>query len=224
MVIKRETREQARQLRAQGTPIIDIAKQLGVSKDTISDWTHDIELTPAQIEALKAKNHRSANQLIGAKAIKLKAREQRQKWQEAGRTKARENRLLHRIGCLLYWAEGAKRRNTIIFVNTDPEMMRLFMRFLREELRLDDEKVTLYLQCYTLVISEQEKIQQYWLDTLGLKTANLGTVYVKKANAQGQNKYPNGICTITVSSTELTMHIYGAIQEYVGFERPEWLF
>jgi predicted transcriptional regulator len=224
MVIKRETREQARQLRAEGIPVIEIARQLGVSKDAVSDWTTDIELTHEQIELLRKNNPRSANQLIGAKANKEKALAKRKEWQEAGKAKAREGHLLHKMGCILYWGEGAKQRNNIHFANTDPEMMRLFIRFLRDELHVTDEKMTLYVQCYSHDLEEQKQIQQYWLDTLELTTSNLGTVYVKKANARGQNKYPNGVCTITVSSTELTMHIYGAIQEYYGFDRPEWLF
>jgi predicted transcriptional regulator len=224
MVVKRETREQARQLRTEGIPVIEIAKQLGVSKDAVSDWTNDIELTPEQIENLQQYEHRTIAQLRGAKANKDKALAKRKEWQELGRKKAREGHLLHRMGCVLYWGEGAKQRNNIHFVNTDPEMLRLFIRFLRDELHVADEKITLYLQCYSLNISEQEKIQMYWLDILGLKTSCLGTVNVKKTNVRGQNKYPHGICTITVSSTEVAMHIYGAIQEYMGFDRPEWLF
>lgn len=36
---------------------------------------------------------------------------------------------LHLAGCMLYWAEGAKSRNTIEFANSDPNMVRLFCRF-----------------------------------------------------------------------------------------------
>lgn len=58
-VIKRETREHARQLRAQGVSVIQITEQLGVSKGSVSVWVRDIQLTIAQIETLKQNEHRT---------------------------------------------------------------------------------------------------------------------------------------------------------------------
>ena len=37
------------------------------------------------------------------------------------------------------------------------------------------------------------------------------------------NKLPYGTCRLSVHSTAIVQHIYGAIQEYAGFDRPEWL-
>ena len=38
-----------------------------------------------------------------------------------------------------------------------------------------------------------------------------------------KNRLPYGVCTLNVHSTELVQHIYGATQEYAGFEEPRWL-
>ena len=45
--------------------------------------------------------------------------------------------LLHQAGCMLYWAEGAKSRNSAKFANSDPPMMLLFRRFLTTALGVD---------------------------------------------------------------------------------------
>jgi hypothetical protein len=37
------------------------------------------------------------------------------------------------------------------------------------------------------------------------------------------NRLPYGTCRLTFHSTHAVQHIWGAIQEYGGFERPEWL-
>jgi hypothetical protein len=37
------------------------------------------------------------------------------------------------------------------------------------------------------------------------------------------NRLPYGTCRLMVHSTQVVQHIYGAIQEYGGFDRPEWL-
>jgi hypothetical protein len=38
-----------------------------------------------------------------------------------------------------------------------------------------------------------------------------------------RNTLPHGTCRLTVHSTVIVQHLYGAIQEYGGFDRPEWL-
>jgi hypothetical protein len=39
-----------------------------------------------------------------------------------------------------------------------------------------------------------------------------------------KNKLPYGVCALRVlRSTRIVQHIYGAIQEYAGFEEPRWL-
>ena len=38
-----------------------------------------------------------------------------------------------------------------------------------------------------------------------------------------KNKLPHGTGELIVTSTQIVQTIYGSIQEYGGFERPEWL-
>jgi hypothetical protein len=48
-------------------------------------------------------------------------------------------------------------------------------------------------------------------------------VYSKYSKKKRTNKLPYGTCTVTVHSSRIVQTIYGSIQEYGGFERPEWL-
>ena len=43
------------------------------------------------------------------------------------------------------------------------------------------------------------------------------------SNQRKRGRIPYGVCTVRVCSTRLVQHIYGAIQEYAGFEEPRWL-
>jgi hypothetical protein len=61
---------------------------------------------------------------------------------------------------MLYWAEGAKSRNTVKFVNSDPQMVWFFRRFLTEALAVDVDKIAMTLNVYTtngLTIEEIER-------------------------------------------------------------------
>jgi plasmid maintenance system antidote protein VapI len=216
-------REQARELRAQGVSIITIAKELGVSKGSVSAWVRDIELTPEQIQRLVKNQGNTSRQYIPA-MNRDKAYLKRQEWQNEGRMKARKGNLLHMTGCMLYWTEGAKRRNSIIFVNSDPDMMCLFIQFLREALFVSDDMMKLQIHCHTHDEIEKSRIADYWLNLLRLTHKNLNNIHTKASSQIAKNVLQNGVCALTINSTQLAMHIYGAIQEYAGFDRPEWLF
>jgi len=73
----------------------------------------------------------------------------------------------------------------------------------------------------------QREIEDFWLATAGLSRSSLtkSTVnrYSRASKRTRINRLPYGTCRLTFYSTRAAQHIYGAIQEYGGFERPEWL-
>ena len=48
-------------------------------------------------------------------------------------------------------------------------------------------------------------------------------VYSKYSKKARRNKLPYGTCRLRVFDTSIVQGIYGAIQEYAGFDREEWL-
>jgi hypothetical protein len=201
-----------------------LQKDWGFQKSSLSLWVGDIELTEEQIEKLKQNQRRYIAQHKGGRTNREKFRQRRIAYQEAGRAKAREHRPLHLIGCVLYWAEGAKDRNALYFVNSDPNMLLLFMRFLRDELLVTESDITIYIQCHAIDPMEIARLETYWIDLLCLPRTCLRKTHVKKGSDFRKTVLRNGVCGINVGSTELVQHIYGAIQEYGGFENPDWLF
>ncbi len=148
--MKPEKRKHARELRRQGWSIKEITDELGVAKSSVSTWTRDIELTTEQQEALhKRRSPSHRGQFNGAKAVAAKYREKRRRYQAEGRAKAREMDPLHLAGCMLYWAEGKKRKNTLAFTNSDAGMIAYFVdKFLRQCLGIADQDITIYLNAY----------------------------------------------------------------------------
>jgi hypothetical protein len=220
----------ARELRALGKPYRQIAAALGVSVSSVLAWTRDIQLTAAQAEANlrgprgplnpDAVRRRSAGRVAAARARRLA-------FQEEGRAAARRGDPLHQAGCMLYWAEGAKSRGTIKFTNSDSHMVVLFRRFLTDALNVEAEKVLMSLNVYTNNGLTIDAIERRWLDLLALPRRSLRkhTLNHRPTSSSGRaaNRLPYGVCTLVVHSTALTQHIYGAIQEYGGFEETTWL-
>lgn len=219
-------REQARVLRAGGMSVKDIARQLGVSKSSISVWVRDIPLSDAQQAALQEKHRQYEATLKGSQANREKGLRQRLTFQQEGRARAREGDTLHLAGCMLYWAEGAKDRTSLRIVNSDPDMLAFFCRFLREALSVPDEKMTVRVICYTNNGISVDEIETYWLTLLGLPRECLRRTIVNqqpKSSRQRGRKLMYGVCVLYVHSTHLVQHFYGAIQEYAGIDKPAWI-
>jgi transposase-like protein len=220
--MKLELKSQAIKLREQGLPITQIAKQLCVAKSSVSNWVRNVILTQQQIEELKTKNPIYNKQISGAQIKSKKAREKRLAYQNEGKRKAQENNFLHHAGCMLYWAEGSKSKNQCKFTNSDVHMVKLFVRFLRECCGVKNENLTISINCYTNNGLSKSDIENFWTKNLSLDYSNLRKTQENirprsATNTIKHNKLLYGIVCITVNSTELVQHIYGAIQEYAQF-------
>ena len=199
----------------------NIARRLGVSVSSVSLWVRDIELLPEQRAALR-------NKMSGGwSANAIAARQRRNNNQAAGRDVARRRAHLFVAGCMLFWAEGARARNAVIFTNSDPEMMRLFAHFLRSCYRVPDHRFAVTCNLFADHLERQREIETFWLETLELPRSclrkSIVNIYSKHSQKKRRNKLPYGTCRLVVCDTAIVQSIYGAIQEYAGFERPEWL-
>jgi hypothetical protein len=220
----------ARGLRAEGMPYKRIAALLEVSPSSAYNWTSDIELTPAQKEAnLRGPTgpHNPERVRRAAESWAARCRERRRICQDEGRRTACEGDLLHHAGCMLYWAEGSKSRCDIGFSNSDPRMVSLFRRFLTDSLGIDRESILVSLNVYTnngLAIAE---IETRWLGLLDLPETSVRKHTLNhlptSSSGRARNKLPYGVCSLRVHNTWMLHHIYGAIQEYGGFDEPAWL-
>jgi hypothetical protein len=226
-------REEARKLRRQGTPTKRIAKALEVSPSSVSYWTRDIHPTTEQ----QAHNVRGPKGPQDPEVVQRRAaawrrpnRVKRQGYQEEGRPRARQRDAIHIAGCLLYWAEGAKKRNN--------SALRQFGHRHGPVLRALPTRVAgrpfgahhappqrIHQPDNGFSIRE---IEDHWLHALDLPRAALRghTLNHAPTSSSGRKRdhLPYGVCCVSVlESTRLVQHIYGAIQEYEGFEEPRWL-
>lgn len=222
--------EAARELRRAGLPYKRIAARLGVSISSVHLWAHDIELTDEQKTANLRGPHGPQNpDVVRRRAMSwsAKCRAVRQLCQDEGKATARSGDPLHHAGCMLYWAEGAKARNTVQFTNSDPHMITLFMRFLSDALNIPRETILVSINVYTNNGMSLAEIERYWLELLDLPVENarkhMTNHMPTSSSGRAKNKLPYGVCTLRVHNTWMLQHIYGAIQEYAGFDEPAWL-
>ena len=226
--MKTVERIRARELRqVEGRSVQEIARIVGVSRSSVSLWVRDIEMTPEQHAALFARNPAYNRQRVGAEAKIVKYRAIRAQSQEDGRAIARRGDAFHVAGCMLYWAEGGKKRNVAHLSNSDPEVVRFFVRFVRRYFDVRDDGFRVTCNLFADHLERQSEIERFWLETLSLSESSLCksivNVYSKYSQKKRMNMLPYGTCRVSIYQTHIVQHIYGAIQEYGGFDRPEWL-
>jgi transcriptional regulator with XRE-family HTH domain len=223
--MKTDEQRRARELRRQGWSVKEIERFLGVSRSSVSSWVRDVELSPAQRRALASRVRDGP--LVAGERKAAAARAVRSDYQDEGRRLAHERDSSYAAGCMLYWAEGSKRRNSVKVTNSDPALLEFFARFLREHFEVENAAMRVHCNLFADHLAHQHEIESFWLARLGLPPSCLRksvvNVYSKYSLKKRVNKLPYGTCALVVYSTRIVQTIFGSIQEYGGFERPAWL-
>ena len=128
-------RARARELRNQGLTYGEIAKQWAVSNRSISLWARDLphpERSAAGDDARRA-GHRRYYELRRQREDESRRRYVESVSDDVGKVSDRELVIAGAVAC---WAEGTKskpwrRTERVIFTNSDVDMIKLFLAFLR---------------------------------------------------------------------------------------------
>ena len=186
--MKRTQQLEAIQLRRSGANYQTIRQQLNVAKSTLWRWLKSeglVETHPQRLTELKRAAQQRAARVVKARRI---ARTQLIV-EEAKRTiGSLTERELCLIGTALYWAEGAKQKESsasqvserVIFSNTDPRMLRLFVKFLNECCEVPSSALT--FRIYLHETANAEVAKTYWSTQLGLEAIRTAPITWKRHN------------------------------------------
>jgi len=71
-----------------------------------------------------------------------------------------KDEILKVAGIMLYWGEGTKKGGTVTLSNSDPHLIRLFLKFLRKICGIQEKRLRVLLHYYS---DQNEKlIKKYW--------------------------------------------------------------
>ncbi|MSU54773.1 MAG: hypothetical protein EXS48_03015 [Candidatus Staskawiczbacteria bacterium] len=126
---------------------------------------------------------------------------------------------LKMAGVLLYWGEGAKLRGencAVDFANSNPEMIKVFVKFLREICNVNERKLRVYLYCHSN--QSIETLLNYWYNITSIPLNQFTKPYVRKDFFQGKNeKMKYGMVHIRYADKKLLFQIDSWIKEYSKF-------
>jgi hypothetical protein len=204
----------------------EIARVVGVSLSSVSYWVRDVQLTSEQREALFRRM--SANGRAAAAAGPSRAaREVRRSHQQRGRRQARRRRLGHVAGCMLYWAEGSKGtqlRPVRELRSGDGALLRALSPHVLRRLRRGTTDPLQSVRRSHRTAARNRAVLARHARASGVLPPQVDSERLPKySKKKRQGRLPYGTVRVCVHSTAIVQSIYGAIQEYGGFERPKWL-
>lgn len=206
----------AQELRSQGFSYNEILQQISVSKDSLSRWCKDIELTKEQKKRLI--NNKVFGQRKGSLvAAENKRQERLAKTEKFIKTGKKDVGVLSKrdrfvSGIALYAAEGDKTDRRVGFSNTDPKLIKFMMDWFTEfaHTPLDRMRGGLYLHENL----NKDRSKEFWSSLTGISLDHFHKIYVvknKKGNKFKKNIHEYGVFSIRLSDSSIHRKIMGWI-------------
>ncbi|OHA61569.1 MAG: hypothetical protein A2556_02320 [Candidatus Vogelbacteria bacterium RIFOXYD2_FULL_44_9] len=115
---------------------------------------------------------------------------------------------LKNIGVTLYWGEGYKAESAcgVDFANSDIEMIKVFMRFLREICGIREDRLRIYLYCY----SNQKPLDliKFWSRITKVSPRQFSRPYIRTDFVESKKaKMPHGMIHVRYGDKKLLRQI-----------------
>jgi transcriptional regulator with XRE-family HTH domain len=198
---KDEQRAKARELRAQGMDYEEIATALGVAKGSVSLWVRDLP-RPARLSYAECRKRSAegAQRYWAAERGVRAARRAAERVTAAAQIGDLTDRELLIAGAIVYWCEGAKskphrRSERVIFTNSDPSLIRFFLRFLEAT---GTAAENLAFRVYIHESADTRSAELFWLKVTGAQPEQFLSPALKRHNPRTVRK--TSATTITAAS------------------------
>ena len=112
---------------------------------------------------------------------------------------------------MLYSGEGAKTGKNVDFINSDPLLHQVFIKYLRTICNVDENRIRLYLYCYSN--QNLKKLISFWIEKLNILKGNFTKPYIKISKPNISRTTPYGVIHLRYSDKKLLDEILLNIQD-----------
>ncbi len=195
--IERYKKDIAVDMRKRGFSYSEIQKSTSVPKSTLAYWLKGLELTDEQAEKLKEKRIQAMRAGAQKKILRTAELIEEMKNSSAKDIDKISKRELWFMGIVLYWRERflngneSDLRKGVRFTSSDPYLVKLFLKWLREVGSIGDEEIG-----FDIFIGEDkkdflDKAIDHWSSVTGFPKNNFSHIYFQKNNAKNNYSQKN---------------------------------
>lgn len=195
-------------LRRKGTSMTKIEREFGIPRSTLSGWFKHVKLTPSQKKLLQESTSAALRKArLGAlnwhyqqKIERLKIAEN-----EANKTLARikiNNDILELGLAILYLGEGSKKNCATSMGNSDPLILKFFLKSIQTIYNMPIEKFKFYLH----LRSDQspDLMKKYWSEELGVSMDSFKGVSLDKRTIKTKTyAHYKGVCVVSCGNVAI---------------------
>lgn len=198
-------RERARELRAQSWTLADIARELGVSKASVSVWVRDVDFVPRP----RNRGHPAGPQhpmRLKKEAEIARCREEADEW--VGELSDRD---LAMFALGLYAGEGNKTDGSVGMANTNPVYLQILLRWLRSAFQIDETRLRARLYLHDGL--DLEAAQAFWSEALAVPIENFHKAYRAVVDdTRRSRKHERGCATVVYSDSRVHRRVMAMIE------------
>jgi len=197
-------RAKARELRAQAWTLVEIARELGVSKASVSVWVRDVDFTP------RPRNRGHPAGPSHPMRVKKEAEIARCRHEAVDRigSLSERDRLMYALA--LYAGEGSKRDDKIVFANSDPQLIRVFLGWLRREFDIDESRLRMRLYLHEDL--DLDRALEFWSEATGIPITQFQKTYRAAADhTMRANRHVLGCASLVYSSSLIHRRVMAMI-------------
>ena len=122
---------------------------------------------------------------------------------------------LKTAGLMLYWAEGSKQvKDKVDFANSDPLMIKLFIKFLRTIYQVNEARIHCLIYCYPS--HNISYLTKYWSSLVKVAPKQFYRPYIRKDGKNTKDKMKHGLLHINYNDKRLLNLILKEIK-YLGY-------
>ena len=200
----RGTSAGARELRAEGKLLADIATELGVSKSSVSVWVRDVDFTPSK---RRYGPQRRPNRLHDEKLRQIE--ELNREALECIGTLT--DAAFFAAGIALYAGEGSKTDGSVRFANTDPSMVRFFCAWFRQFFEFDESR--LRVRVYLHDGLDLEAAEAFWSQVTRIPRGQFRKAYRAVPDPTiRRNKHEHGCVYVELYCSKTHRRIMGLVR------------
>lgn len=208
-------REKAKKLRGRGKTYAEIKKILktNIPKSTLSYWSKGIALPLFYHKKIGLLNKK--NMAVGRKIAIMANKIKREKYVSEIRncikhlpTKLREKDTAKIALAMLFLGEGSKKAHaTVMFGNSDPMAIKLFLSLLRYCYKINESKFRCTLQCRA--DQDIKKLERFWLQVTNIPSQQFYKAKIDPRTIGKPTKKPDykGVCRIDYFSGDVFMEL-----------------
>lgn len=186
---------------------------LKIPKSTLSDWCRDILLSQLQQQNIEiaqlhhAKRGREIAWLVNKIRREEYLRSIDQRIKHLSKT-LKDKNVAKVAAAMLYLGEGAKmKRGSLMFGNSDPRIIRLFLHLLRFAYSIDENKFRCTVQCRA--DQNVNNLERFWSKETGIPrrqfyTSRIDPRTIGKSSKKADYK---GVCRVDYFSADLFLEL-----------------